>query len=449
MSDVALDSVAAKALDKISDSAWNDYSEYKDSGVFWLGSIPEHWKSKRLKYAVRLVNENVESIDTDLPYLGLENIESWTGRKVETEGQAEGVANHFSNGDVLFGKLRPYLAKVYHAKVEGLCTGEALVLRQKEMVPQYLFFYLLSKDFINIVDSSTYGAKMPRANWDFIGNLPALLPDVEEQQAIATFLDRETARIDALIAKKLQLIELLQENRTALISQAVTKGLDTGVPMKDSGVEWLGEIPAHWGKKRLKFLFDCHGGGTPNKANIEYWNGSIPWVSPKDMKGHTVSDTEDHITEQAVVESATQLVEPGAVLLVVRSGILRHTLPVAINTVQVALNQDMKALQANGVLKSPYLKYFVQGLNRALLDSWSKMGCTVESIETDLMRNSLLPVVSEYEQEAICSFLDRETSRIDSVSYKVQEAVAKLTEYRTALITAAVTGKIDVRELDR
>ena len=232
------------------------YAKYKDSGIEWLGEIPEEWEVLRLKYSAALINKKVDGSSSELPYIGLENIESWTGKPVNgTEAsKSEGQSNLFKSGDVLFGKLRPYLAKVFYPKNDGICTGELLILRPNEVVGDFLFYYLLARDFIMIVDSSTYGAKMPRANWDFIGNLPSLIPSLEEQRSIAFFLDRETEHIDSLIAKKQRQIELLQEKRSALISHAVTKGLDPNVRMKDSGIEWLGEIPEGWEAIRLKYI---------------------------------------------------------------------------------------------------------------------------------------------------------------------------------------------------
>lgn len=215
------------------------YGAYKNSGSPWLGEIPSHWSVKRLKFTSDLINSKVSVEESSLPYLGLEHIESWTGRRNDGEiVNSEGLASSFLAGDVLFGKLRPYLAKVHLAQQDGLISSEALVVRGSEKLhAEFLKYYMLSRDFINIVDSSTYGSKMPRASWDFIGNLPVLLPDVTEQQAIARFLDFKTEQIDALIAKNKILLEKLAENRTALISHAVTKGLDPSVPMKESGVE--------------------------------------------------------------------------------------------------------------------------------------------------------------------------------------------------------------------
>lgn len=217
------------------------YEELHSSGVSWLQQKPSHWQIKRLKFSTELINSKISVEDSPLPYLGLEHIESWTGRKIDGEiSNSEGLASSFVVGDVLFGKLRPYLAKVHLAQQDGLISSEALVVRSKdELHAEFLKYYMLSRDFINIVDSSTYGSKMPRASWDFIGNLPILLPEVEEQKAIARFLDFKTAQIDALISamggsgtssvasdKKRSMVALLQEYRSALITNAVTGKID-------------------------------------------------------------------------------------------------------------------------------------------------------------------------------------------------------------------------------
>lgn len=429
------------------------YAQYKEldsSGVSWLQKKPSHWRIKRLKFSTDLINKKVSVEDSPLPYLGLEHIESWTGRKVEGEiSNSEGLASSFVVGDVLFGKLRPYLAKVHLAQQDGLISSEALVIRSKdELDAEFLKYYMLSRDFINIVDSSTYGSKMPRASWDFIGNLPVLLPDVEEQKVIARFLDFKTTQIDALIAKKKELLDKLAEKRTALISHAVTKGLDPSVPMKNSGVPWLGNIPAHWDAKRLKFVVSTFGGGTPNTGKPEYWNGDIPWVSPKDMKSDFIEATEDYLTEIGVAESATKIVPVDSVLIVVRSGILRHTIPVARNTVQVSLNQDMKALVANERLRPGFIHWFISGLQEGLLPIWSKQGCTVESIEMDYMSNTVIPLPPVEEQDAILEKIVEITSRLDAQAEKVTAVISSLIEYRSSLITHAVTGKIDVRDIE-
>ena len=204
------------------------YPRYRDSDVEWLGEVPDHWEIRRLSHAVVRSDEKVESEDADgMLYVGLEHVESWTGQMLPLDDQLtpESIVNSFAGGDVLFGKLRPYLAKALCADFGGLCSAEFLVLKPHEYVGRYLLHLLLTDGFVSLVDSSTYGAKMPRARWDFVGDALLPLPPLDEQRAIAAFLDRETERIDALVAKKRLLIERLEEYRTALVTRTVTRGL--------------------------------------------------------------------------------------------------------------------------------------------------------------------------------------------------------------------------------
>ncbi len=201
----------------------NDKVKLKDSGVEWIGEIPEHWEVKRLKYVANLVSEKMLSKGNPLNYIGMENIESWTGNYIATNSETEGLANYFKQGDILFGKLRPYLAKVYLAKDEGICTTEFLVYRNNEEIFNWYFHLLmLSFKFINLIDSSTYGSKMPRANSDFIGNQLIPIPQKEEQTQIAKFIENATTKIATAISLKEQEIDKLKEYKMSLIDGVVT-----------------------------------------------------------------------------------------------------------------------------------------------------------------------------------------------------------------------------------
>lgn len=208
---------------------------------------------------------------------------------------------------------------------------------------------------------------------------------------------------------------------------------------KDSGIEWLGEIPAHWPISPLKYLCSFSGGGTPSKDRPEYWNGDIPWVSPKDMKSSRITSTIDNVTELAVKQSSTSLVGSGALLMVVRSGILQHSIPVAINDVPVTLNQDMKALRLSSRLNVKYLMYFISGNQAQLLLEWSKQGATVESIEQEYLANTIFPAAPVHEQNKIAAFLDHETAKIDTLIEKQKQLIQLLKEKRQAVISHAVT----------
>jgi type I restriction enzyme S subunit len=208
---------------------------------------------------------------------------------------------------------------------------------------------------------------------------------------------------------------------------------------RESGVEWLGRLPQHWAISKLKHCATFSGGGTPSREKPAYWGGSIPWVSPKDMKSELTCTAEEFITVEGLSESSTSLVEPGAVLLVVRSGILKHTIPAAINAVPVALNQDMKALRFSSAEYARFFLRYVQGHNDQLLPLWSKQGATVESIEHSFLGETPVVLPPPDEVSAIAAFLDRETAKIDALVEAQRRLIALLKEKRQAVISHAVT----------
>jgi type I restriction enzyme S subunit len=208
---------------------------------------------------------------------------------------------------------------------------------------------------------------------------------------------------------------------------------------KNSGTRWLDTVPKDWSLVPLKYLAQFSGGGTPSKDNPDYWNGNIPWVSPKDMKTSTIISTIDNVTEKAVEQSSTKLLNKGALLVVVRSGILQHSIPVAINNIPVTLNQDIRAVHFNSRLNAKYAMYIIAGSQAALLLEWRKQGATVESIEQDYLANTIFPVPSVEEQNQITQFLDDEIEKIDSLIERQRQLIQLLKEKRQAIISQAVT----------
>jgi type I restriction enzyme, S subunit len=208
----------------------NPNTKTKPSGIEWIGDIPEHWEVRKLKYSVGLnQHKKFDNEENSINKIALENIESKSGKIIGLgENSFEGVGSIFKNGDVLFGKLRPYLAKVVSSHFEGSCVNEILVLTPIKNVWQteFLKFRMLSSEFIKIVDDSTFGSKMPRASWNFIGGLKISCPPVHEQTAIVSYIEKETSIINKIIATIEKEIALVQEYRTAIIAEAVTGKID-------------------------------------------------------------------------------------------------------------------------------------------------------------------------------------------------------------------------------
>ena len=195
----------------------------KDSGVEWIGQVPEHWEVKKLKFVLTLSNKKEESKNSNKRYIGMENIESFTGKINDIPLIAEGIANSFYKDEILFGKLRPYLAKSYLADFDGICSTEFLVYRSTKVLNnRFALNIFLSYGFIDAVNASTYGSKMPRANAEFISNMFLAIPPLSEQKHIIDYLDKQTAKIDQAIALKTAHIEKLKEYKSVLINDVVT-----------------------------------------------------------------------------------------------------------------------------------------------------------------------------------------------------------------------------------
>lgn len=423
---------------------------------------PLNWTERRLKFAaiVNPVKSEVAHLplDTQVSFVPMDNIGEYGGIRLDIEKSIEEVYTgytYFKDGDVVIAKITPCFENGKCAIATGLKNGvgfgttELHVVRadRKYSIPEFLFYYAVSHKFNKMGEAEMYGAggqkRVPDA---YVRNERLSLPPIDEQRAIAAFLDRKTAQIDSLIEKKRRMIELLKEKRTALISHAVTKGLNPDAPMKDSGVPWLGQVPAHWEVKRLRFVCKMAGGVTPNTMEPGYWDGMIPWVSPKDMKSAIIEDSIDHVTELALAETGLKMLGKATLLVVVRGMILIHSFPVAITSVPVTINQDMKALTNLDGINVQYLQSILNSAADYIVNMLVETaGHGTKKLNTDLFASLKIVRPPMEEQMNINDYLEAETKKIDNLTDKIDRALDRLQEYRVATIAAAVTGQIDVR----
>ena len=429
------------------------YDRMKDSGVEWLGQVPAHWEVERLKSVVRHVSEKADGPRESVPYIALEHVESWTGRVTPNYAEtADSQLKRFESGDVLFGKLRPYLAKVVRANFRGQCVGEFLVLRATKNISEHFLKHLLrSKPTIDWVNSSTYGARMPRSDWQFVGSTKVAVPPLPEQTAIARFLDHATDRIDRYIRAKKQLIALLEEQKQVLIHDTVAGRIDvrtgnTYPAYKASGVEWLGKLPQHWHIRKLRQCVKTVGGMTPGMEEPIFWNGDIPWVTPKDMKKGVISQSSVTVSKAALDRTSLTVVEPPAVLMVVRGMILARRVPIARTSKRVTINQDMKALIPHPGTNAEFLARVLMAAQDALAALVDMAGHGTRRLPTERWRSLEVPLAPIDEQVAIAAFLRRAEARIDQAINNIGSQTAILRELRARLIADVVTGKLDVRE---
>ena len=427
------------------------YQAHHDTQIPWLGRIPAHWGLERLKYCATILNEKTSAIESNLSYLRLENIESWMARRLVAEENIESgeTASRFYPGDILFGKLRPYLAKVYECQEDGICTSELLVLQPRSTIAPFLKYQLVTTEFIRIVDSSTYGAKMPRANWEFIGNMPIPTPPLNEQLKVITFLDREVAKIDTLIAKQERLIKLLQEKRQALISHAVTKGLNPDAPMKDSRVEWLGEVPAHWEVKPLKHLAEVHTGVAKGRDLSGQDTIEVPYLRVANVQDGYLDLADVSLIIIAKHELPRYSLQRGDVLMneggdndkLGRGHVWNGEIDPCIhqNHVFAVRTQTVAPEWLTAITSSDYAKTYFQ--------LRAKQSTNLASISSRNLQELPIVLPPADERCAILSGVQFEWGKIDLLVAKVRDAVERLQERRAALISAAATGKIDVRKM--
>jgi type I restriction enzyme S subunit len=431
------------------------YPAYKDSGVEWLGEIPAGWEVKGLKRVFRVVNGSTPASaepafwDGDIPWVTPEDLGDLRGavihetrRSITRDGYQSCGTTLVPAGSLVLSTRAP----IGHLALAGvdLCTNQgcrSLVFR-RDQSREYFFYALVAArpELESLGQGSTF-RELAKGMLEDVGLAE---PPEPEQRAIAAFLDRETARIDALVAKKERLIALLQEQRTALITRVVTKGLDPTVPMKDSGVEWLGEIPAHWRALALKRIGDLQAGaGFPDdEQGIQ--DEETPFFKVGDMGApgneremlvhqHSVSRSTARRLRAHVFPAGTIVfAKVGAALLLNRRRLIARP---------SCLDNNMMGFMPDDC-DTTWALYWLTGLDMGRLANPG----AVPSVNEGQMRETPAAVPPLPEQRAIAAFLDRETARIDTLVAKVHDAIDRLKELRTALISAAVTGKIDVRE---
>ena len=414
--------------------------------------VVSSFQAKRLKHVVSLRRSRVDGSEDDRPYVGLENIESWTGKFLGNSAATDespsaimiggtSLSNSFKPGDVLFGKLRPYLAKVWVAEFPGRSTTEFLVMHPVEVEPRFLRYVCLWRAFVDAVDASTFGSKMPRADWNFIGNMSVPVPERRKQLAIADYLDRETARLDALVATQERVLGLLAEKRRALITRAVTRGLDPTVPLRDSGIPWLGKIPAHWEIKRLKYVGRAIIGLTFDPVDT-VTDGSGILV----LRASNVQDQKIVLNDNLfVLKDIPDILRTreGDILICSRSGSR------ALIGKNALIDQASAGLTFGAfmtVFRSPHNEYIFYIFNSQLFDyqAGAFSTSTINQLTIETLNGMEVPLPPPSEQKAIVASLRESTSRLDRLVEAMDQTITLLKERRAALIAAAVTGQINL-----
>jgi len=415
-------------------SKFKRYERYKDSGVEWIGEIPEHWGVIKLKYVTKLAygdslpTENREE-EGEVDVFG-SNGKVGTHNVANTLSPVIIVGRKGSYGKVTYSDKKCFAIDTTYY-IDNGCTKSNI---------KWLYYSLMVLE----LDKNSQDTGVPGLSREYAYNKYVPVPTVNEQVAIANFLDQKTAEIDGLIADKEKLIELLQEKRQAVITEAVTKGLNPNVRLKDSGIEWIGEIPEHWNVEPIKYMVKTiQTGTTPTTKNDDYFDGDIQWFTPGDFHGSKeLYEASRKISNLAVIDNEARLFPKNTVMIV---GIGATVGKVAKLGVEGSFNQQITGLIVNEQrLNCDYLYYWLY-INQETIKNISNY-TTLPIINNEFVKNFECLSLPLDEQQAIVNYLNQKTSEIDDLMLKIRLQIQKLKEYRQSLISEAVTGKIDVRE---
>lgn len=409
------------------------YDSYKDSGIEWIGEIPSHWEIKKLNWCFELIGSGTTPKADNLLYY-LDGDTNWlltgdlndgeifdTSKKITQKAiDDHSTLKVYPTESIVMAMYGATIGKLGVLKIETTVNQACCVLSKPLHLNYKFAFYILLSARTEIINMS-YGGGQPNISQELIKSFRVQIPNIEEQTSIANFLDRKTSEIDDIIADKKRLLELYEEEKTAIINQAVTKGLDPNVSMKDSGIEWLGEIPEHWEVKKLKYVAKI-GNGKDHK-NVWDEDGVYPIYG----SGGIFGKSNEFIYDKPSV-------------LLGRKGTIDKPQFVEVpfwavdTTYYTIINEDL------------VLPYYFFLLTNTIDFNKYKYGSAVPSMTQEVLKEILFAVPSLLEQEVIVHHIESECSKIDFKKARTEELIELLTEYRRALISEAVTGKIKVTE---
>ena len=410
------------------------YSSYKPTSMQWLKEIPSHWKEMRHKYCLPMVKDK-----STLPFkVGLENIESYSGLYIPTESLYEGDGINAKEGDIVYGKLRPYLAKVWIADRPCNAVGDFFVYRCNKdcILNQYAKWLMLSDGFTKICSASTYGAKMPRVSSDFIASLSIPLPPLVEQEKIVSYLEDKTSKIDAYVADKEKEIELLQELKQKTIADAVTKGLNPDAKMEDYSSLISSSCLEHWKIVRNKSFLSLTGEKVGKKAS-EFVLLSLT------TKGVIVRDIESGKGKFPKDFDTYQIVKPNELVFCLFD-IDETPRTVGLVETEGMLTGAYTVFKVHTELAMPeyiYNYYLCVDNIKALKPYYSGLRKTVRA---DKFQQIYMPLPPLDEQQSIVAYLEEKCEKIDKLASELQSEIDYLKEYKQRLIADCVTGQVNV-----
>lgn len=430
----------------------NRYEKYKDSGIAWLGEVPEHWEVKHSNQIFKIHNGATPKT-SEADYWG-DEIAWFTPKdlgdndrkeisqslKMITELGYQNCGVSLAPAKSIVLSKRAPIGHLAITTIPAVVNQGCLLLEPFEQYDVNYFYYWLYgyKSVLNSFGQGSTFMELPREKFAM---LKISVPPLDEQTAIAHYLDTKLGEIDALIDKQQTLLEKLAERRTATITAAVTRGLNPNAPMKNSGVEWLGDVPAHWEMKAIKRVVKEHAGnGFP--IELQGNNGDVPFLKVSDLNkgGKLLEDFANSVTRNIIYEMKWNIV-PKFSLVTAKIG-------------EALKKNHRKIISQDSIIDNNCIAFECLGINldyhyylSLIIDfDWFENGGTVPSLSVQKYKNQKICIPSLEEQAAIADYLDQETTKIDRLCETVNQTIGRLKEYRTALITQAVTGKIKVTD---
>lgn len=437
------------------------YPAYKDSGIEWIGQVPKDWAIKRLKFVADINPSRLPDMadETQCVFIPMEAMNSdgtfdQSLRRPVSELKTGFTC--FSKDDVIFAKITPCFENGKGALLAGLTTDigfgstefHVLRMRKGKTISRFLYYLSVSGAFRRLGKAFMQGvAGQKRVTNDFVCDFVAGVPSLAEQEQIDDFLDRKTEQIDDLIAKKERMIELLKEERAAAINQAVTKGLDPKVEMKDSGIDWLGRIPNGWKIKKLKYLSRKIGSGvTPKGGAAVYLTEGIPILRSQNIHFDGLKlDDVAYISEDMHREMITTKVLTGDVLLNITGASIGRCNYWPEKFGEANVNQHVCIVRPNSLINTKYLYFLLSSEMGQRQIEDSQKGISREGLNFEELGKFVIPFPEYDKQIQIIDYVDKAIHRINSLMNKAIQQIEYLKEFRTVLISEVVTGKIDVR----
>ena len=420
------------------------YDSYKDSGVEWIGKIPSHWDLLKGKYSTKVVsgfpfNSDLFTYDEDDSYLPLIRIRDITNLTTEVRYKGkypeESVVN---NGDVLIGMDGDFNISLWKGE-KGLLNQRVCRLVETDRLDKKYAYYMLGFP-LKCINDVTYSTTVKHlSTYDILDSILPV-PPINEQKEIANYLDKKCGEIDKAIATQEKRVELLKELRQNIITQAVTRGINPNAPLKDSGVEWIGEVPEHWKVMKIKHLAYTNSGSTPkNIKGKGSDDATIVWVRTTDLNDNMVMDSSEYLTKDEY-ESASCPWLPQYTVLVAMYGGVGTIGKYGILGIESTINQALCSLNCKKEMNQFFLFYCISAIRRY----WMKFAASSRkdpNISQEIIRNVELPVPPLSEQQEIVSYIESQTARLDKSIEKAEHQIELLQELKQSIITEVVTGK--------